>query len=103
MIVAFSAQTTASKLSVQDLGFALYMGMVSTALSYVVWNTTVKKVAASLGGLVQLIVPVLAPIMGILFLGEQVTPALMLGGGVVLVGIYPPQDRASHEEPSPRP
>ena len=102
MMVALSGQTISSNLSVQDLGFALYMGMVSTALSYVVWNTTVKKVAASLGGLVQLIVPVLAPIMGILFLGEQVTPALMLGGGLVLVGIYLAQPRGSYEEATPR-
>ena len=102
MMVALSGQTISSNLSVQDLGFALYMGMVSTALSYVVWNTTVKKVAASLGGLVQLIVPVLAPIMGILFLGEQVTPALMLGGGLVLVGIYLAQPRDSYEEATPR-
>jgi drug/metabolite transporter (DMT)-like permease len=93
MMVALLGQPIFANFSAKDLGLALYMGMVSTALSYVLWNVTVKKIAASLGGLVQLVVPVLAPIMGIIFLGEQVTPALMLGGGLVLVGIYLAQSR----------
>ena len=102
MMVALSGQPISSGISFQDLGLALYMGMVSTALSYVVWNATVKKVAASLGGLVQLIVPVLAPVMGIILLGEQVTTALMLGGGLVLGGIYLAQPRRSHDTVPPR-
>jgi drug/metabolite transporter (DMT)-like permease len=83
-------------IAVEDLGLALYMGMVSTALSYVVWNEMVKKIPAFLGGLVQLIVPVLAPIMGILFLREQITATLILGGGLVLIGIYTVQFRPAN-------
>ena len=93
----FSTGPISTSISVQDLGLALYMGMVSTALSYVAWNETVKKIPASLGGLVQLVVPVLAPIMGIAFLGEQVTATLVLGGGFVLAGIYFAQPRRSQE------
>jgi len=77
-----------SNISIQDLGLALYMGMVSTALSYVLWNATVKRIPASLGGLVQLIVPILAPVMGFVFLSEQVTVPLLIGGGLVLLAIY---------------
>ncbi len=77
-----------TNISTPNLGLALYMGMVSTALSYVLWNATVKKIPASLGGLVQLIVPVLAPAMGIVILGEQVTATLLLGGALVLLAIY---------------
>ena len=95
---AFAATTTialalvgkpiSTNISIQNLGLALYMGMVSTALSYVLWNATVKRIPASLGGLVQLIVPILAPVMGIIFLGEQVTAPLILGGALVLLAIY---------------
>jgi drug/metabolite transporter (DMT)-like permease len=77
-----------TNISIQNLGLALYMGMVSTALSYVLWNATVKRIPASLGGLVQLVVPILAPVMGIIFLGEQVTASLIIGGGLVLLAIY---------------
>ena len=86
--LALLGQPISTNISIQNLGLALYMGMISTALSYVLWNATVNKIPASLGGLVQLVVPVLAPIMGIIFLGEQVTPSLMLGGALVLVAIY---------------
>jgi drug/metabolite transporter (DMT)-like permease len=95
MLLWFSAGPISKGTSVQDLGLALYMGMVSTALSYVAWNETVKKIPASLGGLVQLPVPVLAPMMGIAFLGEQVTATLVLGGGLVLAGICLAQLRRS--------
>jgi drug/metabolite transporter (DMT)-like permease len=86
--LALVGQPIFTDISIQNLGLALYMGMISTALSYVLWNATVKKIPASLGGLVQLVVPVLAPIMGIIFLGEQVTTSLMVGGALVLVAIY---------------
>jgi drug/metabolite transporter (DMT)-like permease len=85
---AFSGQLTFVNISLQDLGLALYMGMVSTGLSYVLWNQALKKISASMGGLVQLVVPVLAPAMGVILLREQVTASLLLGGGLVLLGIY---------------
>jgi len=88
--IAFSYfhQVTLANLSPFDLGLALYMGMLSTALSYVVWNRTMKQIPAYLGGLVQVIVPVLAAIMGIIFLGEMVTTSLVIAGALVLSGIY---------------
>ena len=88
LVFAFSSQLPVTNIPLQNLGLALYMGMVSTALSYVLWNQTMKKISASVGGLVQLVVPVLAPIMGIIFLGEQLTTSLIFGGGLILVGIY---------------
>ena len=88
IVVGFFGSRAYATISLQDLELALYMGMVSTALSYVVWNATVKKIRASLGGLTQLIVPILAPVMGWVFLREQLTPRLLLGGVFVLLGIY---------------
>lgn len=81
-------QSISTNFSILNVGLALYMGMISTALSYVLWNATVKQIPASLGGLVQLVVPILAPAMGIIFLGERVTASLMLGGALVLLAIY---------------
>lgn len=86
--LALVGKLISTNISIQNLGLALYMGMVSTALSYVLWNATVKRIPASVGGLVQLIVPILAPVMGIIFLGEQVTVSLIIGGGLVLLAIY---------------
>jgi drug/metabolite transporter (DMT)-like permease len=93
LILALSDKMAITNISPKDLGLGLYMGMVSTALSYVFWNRTMKKIPAYLGGLVQLAVPVLAPAMGIIFLGEQLTTSLLLGGSLVLAGIYLVQQR----------
>ena len=62
--------------------------MISTALSYVLWHVTLRRIKASQGGVVQLVVPVLASGMGIVLLGEHFTVALALGGACVLAGIY---------------
>lgn len=88
LALSYFHQLTLASLSPFDLGLALYMGMASTALSYVVWNRTMKKIPAYLGGIVQVTVPVLASIMGIIFLREMITASLVLGGVLVISGIY---------------
>ncbi len=71
-----------------SLTLVLFMGMISTALSYVVWNSVLKRVTASFGGLAQLLVPVLTAVMGVLFLSEGISLALIAGGALILSGIY---------------
>lgn len=77
-----------SMISPLSLLLALFMGMISTALSYVLWNQVLKRLKASQGGLAQLIVPILTAIMGILLLGEALSPSLLIGGSFILAGIY---------------
>jgi drug/metabolite transporter (DMT)-like permease len=96
IIAGVYGQRIFTNVSPHNLGLALFMGMVSTALSYVVWNATVKRIPVSLGGLVQLVVPILAPALGLIFLGEQIAPALLFGGGFVLLGIYLVGPTGSH-------
>ncbi|MGI0148223.1 MAG: DMT family transporter [Thermoplasmata archaeon] len=83
---------TRDALSIQStwngLGLALFMGMISTALSYILWHMTLRRITASHGGIVQLLVPVLASAMGILLLAEHLAITLALGGACVLAGIY---------------
>ena len=67
---------------------SLTVPTASTALSYVVWNSVMKKVRASQGGLAQLLVPVLTAGMGVVFLGEKISAALVVGGALTLAGIY---------------
>lgn len=73
--------------SVWSLGLELYLGMISTALSYSLWNRLMNRIRASQGGIAQLIVPVLTALMGILLLGEEVTSSLVLGGILIMLGI----------------
>ena len=76
------------EISPYALGLALYMGAISTALSYVLWNWTLRRLRASQGGISQLVVPILTSALGVLLLSEQITASLLIGGALILVGIY---------------
>src|SRR5438876_508347 len=84
----FAPSAVSVQLTWNGIGLALFMGMITTALSYIVWNATLRRLSASQGGIVQLLVPVLASGMGIALLGEHVTLSLVVGGASVLAGIY---------------
>ena len=70
------------------LGLALFMGTATTALSYITWNRLLRKIKTSQGGLVQLLVPVITSVLGLFLLSEAFTPTLLIGGSVILIGIY---------------
>ncbi len=76
------------RLSANGVGLLLFMGAISTALSYVVWNQTTRRISGAQAGVVQLAVPVLTAGMAIGLLGESVTASLLIGGVAVLAGIY---------------
>jgi len=67
---------------------ALYMGMISTALSYILWSKVIIKIKSSQAGVAQLIVPILTSVMAIFLLNEHLTTFLIFGGALVLTGIY---------------
>ena len=73
---------------IPDLGLALYLGMVSTAPMYVLWNRVLKQLGASQGGLVQLLVPAITALLGVTLLDEKVTTTLVLGGATIGASIY---------------
>jgi len=83
----FSGSRLWTNISAGNLGWALYLGMISTALSYALWNRLMKRIRASQGGIAQLIVPVLTALMGILLLGEEITSSFVLGGTLIMLGI----------------
>ncbi|HEY6283181.1 MAG TPA: DMT family transporter [Nitrososphaerales archaeon] len=82
------------------LGLALFMGAISTALSYVLWNWTLRRLRASQGGISQLVVPVLTSIMGVLLLSEQVSLFLVTGGALIVTGIYVNSNRSTKQKQS---
>jgi len=75
-------------ISVNGLGLALFFGMITTALSYVLWHKALTKIKASQGGVFQMFVPIIAAAMGVTLLAEDVTISLIVGGAMILVGIY---------------
>ncbi|MCA1812722.1 MAG: DMT family transporter [Halobacteriales archaeon] len=69
------------------LGIALFMGAVTTALSYAVWYWALARIAPGAGGTYQLAIPVLTAAMGVLLLGEAFSERLLAAGALVLLGM----------------
>ncbi|OGB25463.1 MAG: hypothetical protein A3I66_15575 [Burkholderiales bacterium RIFCSPLOWO2_02_FULL_57_36] len=84
--------------SVDQAGFwyAIASGALTSGIGYAIWYTALRGLSSTSAATVQLSVPVIAAIGGILFLGEAVTLRLLLAsvavlGGVALVILSRPQ------------
>lgn len=69
------------------IAYAIASGALASGLGYAVWYSVLPELRATSAATVQLSVPLLAAIGGIAFLGEAVTPRLLLAGAAVLGGI----------------
>jgi drug/metabolite transporter (DMT)-like permease len=67
--------------------YAFISGAVASGIGYAIWYTALPRLKATGAATVQLSVPVLAAIGGILFLGESVTLRFVLASAAVLGGI----------------
>lgn len=72
-----------------DDGFALAVlsGAVTSGLGYVLWYRVLAHIPAITAAVVQLCVPLLAAVFGVVLLGEYFTLRLALAGAAVLGGI----------------
>jgi O-acetylserine/cysteine efflux transporter len=65
----------------------LYLGVIMTALGYYFWNTLIRTYAIEKVAPFLLLLPVFSLIGGVLFLGELISIAKILGGLIVILGV----------------
>jgi len=70
------------------IALAMTSGAVTSGLGYVVWYTTVPRLSGVQAASVQLTVPVIAAVCGVLLLGESLTARLVLASVAVLGGVW---------------
>ncbi|MBF9059202.1 EamA family transporter [Rhodobacterales bacterium HKCCSP123] len=76
---------TVNDASLAGLVLAVISGGVTSGLGYALWYTVLPRIGASVAGLVQLSVPVIAALGGVNLLSEA--PSLrMLGAGALVIG-----------------
>jgi len=75
--------------SVNSAGFwlAAASGALASGIGYAIWYTALPSLKATNAATVQLSVPVIAALGGIVFLGETVTVRLVLASAMILGGI----------------
>ncbi|MEO5860206.1 MAG: DMT family transporter [Pyrinomonadaceae bacterium] len=74
-------------LSLRGAMLAVVSGAIASGIGYSVWYTALKYHTATRTGILQLSVPVLAAIGGILLLAETASTRLFIAGALVLGGI----------------
>lgn len=81
--------TASSWVSVEPTGFlyAVMSGALTSAVGYAIWYAALRGLAASSAATVQLSVPVIAAVAGVIFLGEAITLRLVIASFAILGGI----------------
>ena len=68
--------------------FVIYLGLISSGLTYLLWNYVLKRMEASKASVFLFLIPIVAILLGKIILAEKITPSLVVGAGLVLSGIY---------------
>ena len=66
----------------------MYLGVLGSELAYIGYYDGIRKIGATRSGVFIALNPLTAVILGALLLGEQLTLAMCLGGGLILAGIF---------------
>ena len=74
-------------ISSRALLLAMISGALTSGLGYAVWYSVLPRLEASIAGLAQLTVPVIAVIGGTTLLSEDLGLRTIIAGGVVLCGV----------------
>ena len=69
------------------LGGVLFLGIISTALAMVLWNTAFAVLDAGVASLTFFAQPVVGTLLGWIFLKETITPLFLLGGFLIAIGL----------------
>lgn len=67
---------------------AIYLGVVTSGIAYILWYYALKKIEASKVAVFNNLQPVLTTILAIIFLGQTLTPLFVIGGLITLFGVY---------------
>jgi len=67
--------------------FAALSGALTSAIGYVVWYAALRDISATRAAIVQLLVPVLAALGGVVFLTEPITVRLLLSSAMIIGGV----------------
>jgi len=64
-----------------------FLGIVPTALAFTLWFVIIRRVSVQKASVYQFLIPIIATLLAVLFLGEQLTWWFGLGAGLILIGL----------------
>ena len=69
------------------VGFAMASGVLASGIGYAIWYTALPGLKVTSAATVQLSVPVIAAVGGIVLLGESITLRFLIASTAILGGI----------------
>lgn len=75
-------------LSLEAWGIIFYAGLISIALAYLIWSLGVQRLGSARTAIFNNLVPVLTFALAFFLLGEPITVTQIVGGAVVLIGVF---------------
>jgi drug/metabolite transporter (DMT)-like permease len=86
-LVVSALAASSIHLTPRGLVLASVSGAIASGLGYVIWYSALPGLGATRAAIVQLAVPVLAAIAGVILLHEPVTLRLLVSAGAILGGV----------------
>lgn len=86
-MIVYVAAPQAISIDTSGAGYAVASGALASGVGYAIWYTALRGLKATTAATVQLSVPVIAAVGGIVFLGEVVTMRLLIASMAILGGI----------------
>ena len=71
-----------------SVGTFIFMGIFNSILSYLCWNLSLEKIGSLKASVIYYLMPVFSSIEAYFLLGENIYPAQIYGGMLVILGIY---------------
>ena len=87
ILTLFIIEFKSTNLSQQGIIIAALSGAIASGIGYAVWYTAVKKLSTIQASVVQLLVPIIAAVGGVIFAREVISMRLILSSMIILGGI----------------
>jgi drug/metabolite transporter (DMT)-like permease len=85
--VLWLAMVTNASLDIRGVWYAVLSGGLASGVGYAIWYAALPGLKATHAATIQLSVPVIAAVGGVVFLGEKITVQLFLSSAGILGGI----------------
>ena len=74
-------------LTTAEWGGILYLGLVTSVLSYFLWYFALGRIEAGKAALFANLQPIVTTVLAVLLLGQDITLAFLVGGSIALAGV----------------
>ena len=88
VFILFIVTFSKASYSLEGVVLAVLSGSIASGIGYTVWYLALRGLSATQAAVVQLLVPVIAALGGIIFIAETVTLRLFVSALIILGGIF---------------